>query len=247
MATDNHRWLLETGEFTDFRIICGDDGVEFNVHRLMLSIHSAYFARLFKSGFQEATLGVSTFTDVNPQAMERLLDFFYRGNTPWKCADIVMLADVWILADRLQATSAMIEIECCVDIKLHDFESKWIAADWKLLEMVFYHEACAESSIGYAIGEAASIVLVNRSEDPKKTDLVERQARENISLANMMLFWSSRYWEESKNSSPSTDFGASYFMRPQETPKDLLIRGDATIRDRLIMEKMTKPSRIMAK
>lgn len=52
MAKDNHRWLLETGEFTDFRIICADDGVEFNVHRLMLSIHSAYFARLFKSGFQ---------------------------------------------------------------------------------------------------------------------------------------------------------------------------------------------------
>ncbi|KAF4811924.1 BTB/POZ domain-containing protein [Colletotrichum siamense] len=248
MAIDNHRWLLETGEFTDFRIICADDGMEFNVHRLMLSIHSAYFARLFKSGFQETISGVSSFTDVNSQAMGQLLDFFYRGNTPWKGPDdLVMLADMWILADRLQATSAMMEIEHRVKIKLISFHSKWIVADWKLLEMVFYHKACAESSIGYTIGEAASIVLVNRSKDPEKTDLVERQARENILLANMMLFWSSRYWKESKSFQPSMKsdqfFSSSSLFETTPTPE--ATRGDTTIRDKIIFEKMTKPSRIM--
>ncbi|KAI8306573.1 hypothetical protein K4K61_004344 [Colletotrichum sp. SAR11_59] len=198
MSTEDHRWILETGDFADFRIVCTDDGVDFNVHRLMLSLHSAYFARLFKSEFQETKLGVSNLADVDSQTMGHLLDFFYRGNTPWKCPDdMIMLAKLWILADRLQATSAMIEVEHRVKSKLNGLSNKLIVADCTLLDTVFHHKACAESGLGYAVGEAACAILIDRSLYPQKSDLVEKHARENILSANMMLFWASRYKENS--------------------------------------------------
>ncbi|KAI8242094.1 BTB/POZ domain-containing protein [Colletotrichum sp. SAR 10_96] len=64
----------------------------------------------------------------------------------------------------------------------------------------------------------------------------------------MMLFWSSRYWKESKSFQPSTKsdqfFSSSSLFEKTPTPE--ATRGDTTIRDRIIFEKMTKPSRIMA-
>ncbi|KAH0430906.1 BTB/POZ domain-containing protein [Colletotrichum camelliae] len=242
MSTEDHRWVLETGDFADFRIVCTDDGVEFNVHQLMLSLHSTYFARLFKSQFQEIKLGVSNLADVDSQTMRHLLDFFYRGNTPWKCPDdMIMLAKLWILADRLQATSAMIEVEHLVKNKLNGPRNKSIVADWTLLDTVFCHKACAESGLGYVIGEAACVILGNRSQNPKKSDLVEKHARENILSANMMLFWSSRYREENNKAEQTATSWASPSLTQQRIDRE------EAHRDRLIIEKMTKPSRIMAK
>ncbi|KAF4412473.1 Kelch repeat and BTB domain-containing protein 1 [Colletotrichum fructicola] len=237
MSTEDHRWVFETGDFADFRIVCTDDGVEFNVHRLMLSLHSTYFARLFKSEFQETKLGISNLADVDSQTMGHLLDFFYRGNTPWKCPDdMLMLAKLWILADRLQATSAMIEVEHRVKSKLNGLSNKFIVADCTLLDTVFHHKACAESGLGYAVGEAACAILIDRSQYPKKSDLVEKHARENILSANMMLFWASRYKEN------SDEFEFTY--RSSTVMKQRIDR-EEEFRDKLISEKMTKPSRIL--
>ncbi|KAI8305715.1 hypothetical protein K4K59_012041 [Colletotrichum sp. SAR11_240] len=231
MSTEDHRWVFETGDFADFRIVCTDDGVEFNVHRLMLSLHSTYFARLFKSEFQETKLGISNLADVDSQTMGHLLDFFYRGNTPWKCPDdMIMLAKLWILADRLQATSAMIEVEHRVKRKLNGLSNKFIVADCTLLDTVFHHKACAESGLGYAVGEAACAILIDRSQYPKKSDLVEKHARENILSANMMLFWASRY-KENSNTFEAVDRGrleipAEYDLNLVRTLMDCFYRGE---------------------
>ncbi|KAJ0369071.1 hypothetical protein COL26b_010587 [Colletotrichum chrysophilum] len=239
MSTEDHRWVFETGDFADFRIVCTDDGVEFNVPRLMLSLHSTYFARLFKSEFQETKLGISNLADVDSQTMGHLLDFFYRGNTPWKCPDdMLMLAKLWILADRLQATSAMIEVEHRVKSKLNGLSNKFIVADCTLLDTVFHHKACAESGLGYAVGEAACAILIDRSQYPKKSDLVEKHARENILSANMMLSWASRYKEN------SDEF--EFIYRSSTVMKQRIDR-EEEFRDKLISEKMTKPSRILTR
>ncbi|KAJ0356461.1 hypothetical protein KNSL1_000173 [Colletotrichum chrysophilum] len=177
--------------------------------------------------------------NVDSQTMGHLLDFFYRGNTPWKCPDdMLMLAKLWILADRLQATSAMIEVEHRVKSKLNGLSNKFIVADCTLLDTVFHHKACAESGLGYAVGEAACAILIDRSQYPKKSDLVEKHARENILSANMMLSWASRYKEN------SDEF--EFIYRSSTVMKQRIDR-EEEFRDKLISEKMTKPSRILTR
>lgn len=60
---------------SDFQIICGDQC--YNVHRLVISIHSGYFKRLCEGSFQEATERKVTLHDDPPASVRRMVEWFY--------------------------------------------------------------------------------------------------------------------------------------------------------------------------
>lgn len=47
MSQEDHRWLLETGKFSDFIIVCQDSKIK--AHKLMLCAHSKYFENIMES------------------------------------------------------------------------------------------------------------------------------------------------------------------------------------------------------
>ncbi|KAF3797390.1 hypothetical protein GCG54_00009362 [Colletotrichum gloeosporioides] len=228
MVQDDHRWLLTTGRFSDF-LICCEDFVDLNVHKLILSLHSDYFAQRFQDESVKGSNACIISLDVEARDMNILLDFFYRGTTPWKRPDdMFSLARLWILADKLKVTNAKIDIEEHVKSKLEQFDKKWLIADEDMLNLVFSHKACAESGMGYVVGEAAWTVLAN-PKIPKDTELVKKLSQEHNNLANMMLFWSSHYMRSCEQYTGNVWRNA---------------KGQG-VRDNLMSEKMTKPSDIM--
>ncbi|KAF6805387.1 hypothetical protein CSOJ01_09533 [Colletotrichum sojae] len=190
---ENHRWLLETGKFSDFVIEC--QGRRTAVHKIILCTHSEYFVKLFDSGLDEAKNGEVAFSDVDPEAMKHLLDYFYRGTAEWAAPldDISLHADVWILAERLQATGAMMEVETRLLSHLEMMPKKQLVADKKLLTNVFSHPAIAQSALGRIVSEAAWVVSARPYKYPEPAKTVRAAALESVGLANAMLDWSSDY------------------------------------------------------
>ncbi|KAK4500019.1 hypothetical protein PRZ48_008205 [Zasmidium cellare] len=62
----------------DFTIACGPD--VYKVHKLVLRLHSKFFARLFKNDFQEARENRITLADDFRRPVGGMIDYFYRFN-----------------------------------------------------------------------------------------------------------------------------------------------------------------------
>ncbi|KDN72390.1 putative BTB/POZ domain-containing protein [Colletotrichum sublineola] len=187
-------WLLETGKFSDFTIVC--QNTEFRVHKAVLYPQSDYFAALFDSNMevnttflvrlsdyrwvletrsqltvirsQEAQKGVVTFDDIDPKIMKHLIDFFYSDYHGFEFdhSELKIHVEVWILADRLQASPAMITIENRLMYHLEEYEEKEAAFyEENILDMVFSHPACAKSAVGKIFAETAWIVFSNEKDE----------------------------------------------------------------------------------
>ncbi|KAK1971965.1 POZ domain-containing protein [Colletotrichum sublineola] len=159
-------WLLETGKFSDFTIVC--QNTEFRVHKAVLYPQSDYFAALFDSNMEEAQKGVVTFDDIDPKIMKHLIDFFYSDYHGFEFdhSELKIHVEVWILADRLQASPAMITIENRLMYHLEEYEEKEAAFyEENILDMVFSHPACAKSAVGKIFAETAWIVFSNEKDE----------------------------------------------------------------------------------
>ncbi len=63
---------------TDVELISGD--VSVLAHRLLLSVHSTYFASLFSSGMREAREGVvDVGASMGPETLVAIVDYIYSG------------------------------------------------------------------------------------------------------------------------------------------------------------------------
>jgi hypothetical protein len=70
-----YRKLLETGKFSDLTIKCR--GESFKVHKAVVCSRSPFFMKACDSNFQEASSGVITLDDDHPEAVKRMISFFY--------------------------------------------------------------------------------------------------------------------------------------------------------------------------
>lgn len=61
---------LEDAQLSDFTIVCGD--TEYNVHRVIISAHSKYFARCCSGDFEEAMTRRVVLQEDDPAAIARM-------------------------------------------------------------------------------------------------------------------------------------------------------------------------------
>ncbi|KAK2045245.1 hypothetical protein LZ31DRAFT_553523 [Colletotrichum somersetense] len=183
------KWVREAGKFSDFTIVCKN--TEIRVHRVVLYGQSGFFKALLDGNVKKAQEGVVTFDDVAVDVMNHLVEFCYSDDREFSLepSDLKTNVSVWILADRLKAGQAMRELETSLMNHLRDYEYKKSAVQESLVDMVFSHQACAESAVGCIFAEAMWVVFA-RSEFldadlallTKYTELMEK-----------LLFWSHRY------------------------------------------------------
>lgn len=96
------KYLLETGNFSDFLIIAG--AKEFHVHKCVLSIQSPTLANLFE---KEKELAELTIDDFTAEAVEVFIQFMYNG----ELRDEVHAIELFGLSSDLQVTELRSECE----------------------------------------------------------------------------------------------------------------------------------------
>lgn len=69
--------FLESGEYSDFLISCGDR--EFKVHRIILCPRSSYFRLLCKENFMEGLTKRLDLVDEDPDVFQAVLTYLYTG------------------------------------------------------------------------------------------------------------------------------------------------------------------------
>ncbi|KAF4840580.1 hypothetical protein CGCSCA4_v010049 [Colletotrichum siamense] len=156
------RWMLQTGKYGDFRLAQGRRSIR--VHKSVLVQHSGYFAKLFKHGLpsrkavDRGRLEIPAEYDLN--LVRILMDCFYRGETEWVFPedDIRKNVELWILAEWLNVEYAMHTIEVNLLEILSPMEQKYRAAKPWMLELVFHHQKCGNSTVGSMFAEAALAV-----------------------------------------------------------------------------------------
>ncbi|KAK1710535.1 BTB/POZ protein [Colletotrichum lupini] len=190
MAEEDHRWMIETGRLSDFKLICRGEVI--NVHKIILAGHSPLFETIFNDDFQQNKDGVMVLEDVEPELMRHLLDYFYKGTTEWNVpqADLELNVRLWILACRLQARTVMFTVERRIMTALESYESK--VRVLVFIDKVFANSICSMSALGYIAGEAAWALFLDKKR-PKAANSVSLASRKYQRLANMMLWWSSQY------------------------------------------------------
>ncbi|KAJ6242046.1 hypothetical protein M0813_22818 [Anaeramoeba flamelloides] len=72
----NMKVAIELEEFSDFMCIVGEDEEEFPVHKVILSLRSAYFDDYFK---ENKVSKQKSFPDVTPEIFEKVLEWIYSG------------------------------------------------------------------------------------------------------------------------------------------------------------------------
>ncbi|KAM5349253.1 hypothetical protein ACJ41O_005760 [Fusarium nematophilum] len=87
-------------DLSDASISC--DGQVFQVHRIILSIHSKYFAKIFTGPWKESSERVITIEDFNADAVEAMLQFMYWFDYDYECEASPMSfhAKVYQIADK---------------------------------------------------------------------------------------------------------------------------------------------------
>lgn len=89
-----------------------------------------------------------------------LLDCLYRGETDWRFPkdDIYKNVELWILAEWWNIEDAMHTIELNLLEKLSTMKQKYRAAKPWMLELVFDHRKCGNSTVGIMFAEGAIAV-----------------------------------------------------------------------------------------
>ncbi|KAI7261653.1 hypothetical protein KC345_g9685 [Hortaea werneckii] len=97
--------LFKAGDSADFTLICGSD--KYPVHRLLLSLHSVYFQKLFDTQFKEALTRECELHDDHPAAVALMIKYFYSFDYATDADDdelfadpLVMHAHVYVVADK---------------------------------------------------------------------------------------------------------------------------------------------------
>ncbi|CAA7037892.1 unnamed protein product [Microthlaspi erraticum] len=107
------KMLYSTGEYSDVKIYLSDHGLTFQSHRVILSLWSVAFAKMFTNGMSESHSSTIYLTDVSPEAFKAMISFMYSGELDMEDTmnfgtDLIHLL---FLADRFGVVP--LHQECC--------------------------------------------------------------------------------------------------------------------------------------
>ncbi|BAT82897.1 BTB/POZ domain-containing protein [Vigna angularis] len=104
--------LKLTGQFSDVSIYIESYGLIAQAHKIVLSLWSIPFARMFTNGMSESVSSEVTLRDVPPEAFRAMLDCLYDGQLHDKVIDSgALLLQLLLLADQFGVT--FLQQECC--------------------------------------------------------------------------------------------------------------------------------------
>ncbi|XP_067995379.1 kelch-like protein 10 [Melanerpes formicivorus] len=113
--------ILQEGEHCDATLRV--DGVEFNVHKVVLSGCSDYFRTLFSSRWNETKKRVYEIHGFSAEVMKQIIKYIYTGTVPVAWHNV---RDLLVMADYLQVTGliklcgeflkSQLSLENCLDI-----------------------------------------------------------------------------------------------------------------------------------
>ncbi|KAG7573113.1 SKP1/BTB/POZ domain superfamily [Arabidopsis suecica] len=105
--------LYSTGEYSDIKIYLSDHSLTFQSHKVILSLWSVAFAKMFTNGMSESHSSTIYLTDVSPEAFKAMMNFMYSGELNME--DTVNfgteLIHLLFLADRFGVVP--LHQECC--------------------------------------------------------------------------------------------------------------------------------------
>ncbi|CAI0654817.1 unnamed protein product [Colletotrichum noveboracense] len=208
MSTGSRR-MLQTGKDGDFRLAQGRRSIR--VRRSILVQHSEYFAKLFKHGLpsrkavDRGRLEIPAEYDL--KLVRILMDCLYRGETEWVFPkdDIRKNVELWMLAEWLNIEYATHTIELNLLEILSTMDMKYRAAKPWILELVFHHQKCGNSTVGIMIAEAALAVRYTTG----KPDLIPCLDEMRIAFPTLKREMDS--WEASYRMQPKHNLGSGGF------------------------------------
>jgi|UniRef100_A0A803NJV5 hypothetical protein len=115
LAVDKKRLkqLYSSGEYSDVDIYIEGGGLVSQPHKIILSLWSVPFAKMFTNGMSETNSSRVVLRDVSPKAFEGMLDFMYSGevNLENTMESGAMLLQMLLLSDQFGVT--LLHQECC--------------------------------------------------------------------------------------------------------------------------------------
>ncbi|KAE9620943.1 putative chromatin remodeling & transcription regulator BTB-POZ family [Lupinus albus] len=112
LSIERLRQLKLTGQYSDVNIYIENYGLTAKAHRIILSLWSIPFAKMFTNGMSESMSTEVTLRDVPPEAFKAMLDFLYDGELNNKIIESgALLLQLLLLADQFGVT--FLHQECC--------------------------------------------------------------------------------------------------------------------------------------
>lgn len=116
--------LHPTGEYSDVNIYIEGGGLVSQPHKIILSLWSVPFAKMFTNGMSETNSSEVLLRDVSPEAFKCMLDFMYSGelNLEVTTESGALLLQLLLLADQFGVT--LLHQECCKALL------QWLSEEW---------------------------------------------------------------------------------------------------------------------
>ncbi|XP_023923175.1 BTB/POZ domain-containing protein At2g30600 [Quercus suber] len=107
------RQLLITGKYSDVNIYIEGHGLVAQAHKVILSLWSVPFAKMFTNGMSETMSSEVSLRDVSPEAFRAMLEFMYSGELDMEATVVAgaLLLQILFLADQFGVT--LLHQECC--------------------------------------------------------------------------------------------------------------------------------------
>lgn len=113
VSSQRLKQLQLTGQYSDVNVYIEGYGLVAQAHKIVLSLWSIPFARMFTNGMSESMSSEITLRDVPPEAFKAMFDFLYSGklNDEVNIDSGSSLLELLLLADQFGVT--LLHQECC--------------------------------------------------------------------------------------------------------------------------------------
>ncbi|CAO2833742.1 unnamed protein product [Amaranthus hypochondriacus] len=104
--------FYSTGAYSDLEVYVGDHGFIAGVHKIVVSLWSVPFMKMFTNGMRESSSTKVYLNEVSPEAFKVMLDYMYSGElTEDIKSNDTLLLHILLLADQFSIT--LLQQECC--------------------------------------------------------------------------------------------------------------------------------------